>query len=564
MSALINLLGDMFNKRNYKDYIINEKYFQKNNKDKLLHKVNEEIDSYINYICDECNLLYNDFLTAEPQIYWNKTIYDEMITNFKTNGNNLIEISVDKNFMEHYLRGKHTYYQIIKQLNEVSNFNINIDTKIRLFYLPIYTTIIESCISNFARAICCLESYYTTKDYTTANTVSKWRDVLRARSYINLTEAINVDIRNAINHGKIDINNDSVCFYYNQSNQVRELKVSKYQVQKLLEDTIDVASAMLLAISTFLNNNNLFDEKYSDYINSQIFAMKISMPGIECKNIFDTGNNKQLNIALDIEDCNKDSIHNIALYLPLIVQNKYPKYEKYMISFHNPRMNTGWIRYTNDEIISLREDMSCVKEVISNIVKRKDFLIHDINKECISETDIKYFIYPIIKNDKYKITEIQDCSMKDRKRLKANLIVFGEDEKVNLINIIKLAINELKYVKNPPSLTESIKHGELAADSLYINVYRKDIRGNKEISISNDNFICKVDYNTSGISTLKQGGIPAPIWYSLTHEKIDNIQIAWREKKYGTVTKGKKIHRNDRCDCGSGKKYKKCCYRSQA
>ena len=99
----------------------------------------------------------------------------------------------------------------------------------------------------------------------------------------------------------------------------------------------------------------------------------------------------------------------------------------------------------------------------------------------------------------------------------------------------------------------------MEADSLYINVYREDSRKNKQLYPNNENFVCFVDYNINGETTLKRGGILESIWKQLHHEKIGNIQIAWREGKYITKRNVVNIGRNESCPCGSGKKYKVCC-----
>lgn len=95
-------------------------------------------------------------------------------------------------------------------------------------------------------------------------------------------------------------------------------------------------------------------------------------------------------------------------------------------------------------------------------------------------------------------------------------------------------------------------------DSLYINVYRHDARKNKGLFPNNENFVCFVDYNLSGYTTLESGGIPPKIWAQLYHEKINQLDIAWREGKY-IIRHVKKIGANELCPCGSGKKFKKCC-----
>ena len=50
-----------------------------------------------------------------------------------------------------------------------------------------------------------------------------------------------------------------------------------------------------------------------------------------------------------------------------------------------------------------------------------------------------------------------------------------------------------------------------------------------------------------------------PQWDKIfTPEKRKELYL--EQKKSGTVVKAHKIGRNDPCPCGSGKKYKKCCY----
>ncbi|MCR5811794.1 MAG: SEC-C domain-containing protein [Lachnospiraceae bacterium] len=102
------------------------------------------------------------------------------------------------------------------------------------------------------------------------------------------------------------------------------------------------------------------------------------------------------------------------------------------------------------------------------------------------------------------------------------------------------------------------KNGDMEADSIYINVYHNDARKDKGLYPDNRNFVCFVDYNISGNTTLVCGGLPSAIWSRLYHEKTGLLDIAWREAKY-IVRRVNKIGANSPCPCGSGKKYKKCC-----
>ena len=50
-----------------------------------------------------------------------------------------------------------------------------------------------------------------------------------------------------------------------------------------------------------------------------------------------------------------------------------------------------------------------------------------------------------------------------------------------------------------------------------------------------------------------------PQWDKLlTKERKDELYK--KSKAAGTIVKGRKVGRNEPCPCGSGKKYKHCCY----
>ena len=107
-------------------------------------------------------------------------------------------------------------------------------------------------------------------------------------------------------------------------------------------------------------------------------------------------------------------------------------------------------------------------------------------------------------------------------------------DKEEILRKIDTAIEWLKTVKNPPSPKYPQKNGNMPADSIYLNVYKYDERKNKELLPKNENFVCFVDYNQSGTTTLKDGGILPSIWNRLYHETINLLQIAWREKPHCT------------------------------
>lgn len=511
--------------------------------------------------------IYHKVLSTDPCYYWNKNVLKEAI--------NLLEdlyfsynsvISVDEDIFNYYLMGYNSFYQLTEIIKDLRNFNISTQIKIRLYSIPTYTAILEGCLANFYRVIALLLGQAHGKDYASQNTLGQLVNVLNSHGFNNLTKDVNVNIRNAINHGKIIIKREAIgekiCFYYVENRIPSTLELSTYEFDKLIDKAYDAASSVLLGITTFLNKHmdllNI-DTGKKGYVQFSLLSMRLSLPDIYISSISDTSNNKQLNVEIIIDNTDRGYISQIATLLSVIIFEQYNDYEQYMFSFSNERMINGWIRYTNEEIHDMYHKNRPIDAVFKDVIARQDYIIFEPSTEDIDLNEIKYYCFPNYKDDKFIVNNIKDASIEDRKRLKAHLYIGDVSSKLEILDTIKNAIEWLKTVKNVPSPTMYHKSGDMEADSLYINVYRKDLRKNKELFPNNDNFVCMVDYNKDGISELKHGGIFESIWNKLYHEKIDNMIVSWREGKYFTRVRTTKVGRNDPCPCRSGKKFKKCC-----
>ena len=68
---------------------------------------------------------------------------------------------------------------------------------------------------------------------------------------------IDVDIRNAINHGGILFKEDGkrIEFNYTKGGKVLSKELLDYEFDKLIDNVFDTASGLLLALCQFINNN---------------------------------------------------------------------------------------------------------------------------------------------------------------------------------------------------------------------------------------------------------------------------------------------------------------------
>lgn len=539
------------------------KYYGEFDSAPLLNETQKHIDSSITNLSKEFQLIFYKMLYTDPCSYWNKDVFNQtsllLKSLYQSYGN---QLEIDDAIFNYFLMGYNSYCQLSDVIIDFRNFNLTQEIKTRLYRLPTYTALLESCLSNFLRVIASLTGKGVGKDYSKQNTLGQLINVISSNGYSEIVINVDVNLRNAINHGKVLMKKapgDQICFFYVENNISKCTEMNIYNFDKIIDETFDMVSAVLLSLSVFINNNIdllKIDESKKEFVSFALLALRFSMPGIYCQSISDTANLNQLNVDIEIENTDRTYIAQIALMLSIMIFDKHNNYEQYMFFFSNPRMLSGWVRFKNQEIMDMINQKKSFDVVLSEASNRQDFIIFDPSTEEIDLSEIKYFCFPNYNSITFKINNVQDASIEQRKRLKACLYIGEISDKQEILIIIDQAIEWLKTIKNPTSPIIPHKYGDMPADSIYIYVYKNDGRNSKELYTSNENFVCFVDYNIDGITSLKNGGLPQAVWNSFHHEKIKNKNIAWRQGKFRQVVK---TGRNNPCPCGSGLKYKHCC-----
>lgn len=532
----------------------------------LLAFLKNEVSPDISSISNE--MLYPLYKLAfdTPCSYWNKAVatqvYNHLEELYKANPSIII---ISNSAFEHYLMGYNAYLQITESITILDDFNIDSEIKTRMYRLPTYTSIVEGALSNFLRFIACILTLAKNKDYFTQSKLMNLLEMASKNGFTELSTQINVNIRNSINHGKLSIQKqavgDDIVFYYQEKGKSASERMSLYAFDDVINQAYDATSGVLLGISIFINNHIdllQIDRNSKNYLSFSILAMGLCLPGIQCNSVNDTDNNKQINVDLSVSDTDPGYLKQTAALLTTIIYSYFSDYEQYMITFSNPRMLNSWIRFTQKEARSLFTDLYNVGNALESAISRNDCILFPPSTEEIDINETRFYSYPNHSTEHYKLKNIQDASTPDRKRLKANMFIYDADNRELILALIDDAVAWMKTVKNPASPQYPQKHGLMPADSIYLNVYREDTRKSKNLLPQNDNFVCFVDFNESGITTLQHGGLPQVIWNQYHHETLGKTYIAWRSSAYYN-RHSMKIGRNDPCPCGSGKKYKHCC-----
>ena len=544
------------------------KYYSQFDSNMLAEQIRDSLGLSVSNFSEEMIYILWEILNMNPNYYFSKTAFEESYSNLELlYGQSKDKIMMNENMFEYFIMGYDAYKNISQIMTDLDDFNIASSIKTRLYRIPIYTSIMESALGNLLRIIAIMEGNSKGKDYSKQNTISKLKDVLYANGYTVISNCLNENIRNSINHGRVfttsDVSGDCLQFYYVENHIDKCVKYQTNQFDKMIYELYDVTSAILLALALFINNHSdILQTPQSSNLLFRFLSLKFSVPGVYCLNINDVADNDQINMEVDIHNTDRGYIGQISVMLGCMMYEFLPNYNRYLISFSSARMFPGFIRFNKHQIHDIFYGIRSFDDVISEVIKKSEFMIYNASEEALEENDYKYFVFPNISKGNYTINHIHDASLEDRKRLRAHLFIGDTDDRQEILRIISDAIEELKQLRNPPDPKMIIKHGNMEADALYINVYRNDTRANKEISPKNANFVCFVDYNISGVTTLLNGGLLPGIWNSLYKEKQDLIDIAWRERKHLGIC-GRKIGRNELCPCGSGKKYKKCCGKSK-
>src|SRR5699024_3426935 len=105
------------------------------------------------------------------------------------------------------------------------------------------------------------------------------------------------------------------------------------------------------------------------------------------------------------------------------------------------------------------------EKTLNQAINRGDYLVWPPSTEEVDLNEIKYFRFPNDRNKKFSIKQVEDASIQDRKRLKANIYIEDIDTREECHEVMRHGINWIKNIKNLPSDTFHGKNSQMQADS---------------------------------------------------------------------------------------------------
>ena len=479
--------------------------------------------------------LLRELCFNKPQYYWKRDVADEVeksLINYLNEGVEEFEEGFESSTTE-FFESIRAYENITRTITEIRNVAFQESFKTTLFRNSIFSQICEDFLMNLYRFLKSIVNEYSEKDYSNLNTLGQIIPCLVKNGFAKSTK-VNLNLRNAVNHGNVFVDGDTINYRFGKSPKDYENASMKYwDYDNIIDESYDIACGILIGIIRVIAQNPEIIIKHferSEHNAFQWFRLMYKNPKVSIKYL-NKGqvNEPQLNVNIEtkIEDHNHLVFALIELAKGAFIQ--FPNYEKYFVGYTHNRSASGFIRVTRKDLTQTDEVASLYQKIIDS----QDMLIMPILEQDINENAYKYHVFPNLNSDHYEVLDIKDCSITDFKRLKATAILNKRYRKREIKNLISRIVKDMVHLKTPQNPYERTKFGEMEADIIFLNVFvNNPDRSKFNLFPDNTTFVCSVHYyKDNNCPRLKNGGVMASLWNAYKKEKLDkNIQLAWNPK----------------------------------
>lgn len=482
----------------------------------------------------------------DPQYYWNKSVAIEIHNNLSSlyEINNDIFLNAFYNSLEYMFSAYKAYDVNIELINEVGDVAFSEELKNTLYRNTIYTRLCEDCLMNFYRFFRDIINCFSEKDYSTQSTLTPVINVLRKYNFIESTN-IDIDLRNAINHGNLFTNNYSVTYRFsNKKNEYEEKELKNFEYDTKINETLDMSSGIIIGLISFLSENPALIGEILSYEMSEelLFEwVKLTYRSKSTKLLFFSKSiigKPQLSLTIKTTISDQNILLFTLAELLKTLFLFFPNYDKYLIGYNHNRSPKGFIQINRSDIANKSQNIENA-DILKIAIDKKSMLIWDILQNDVDERLYKFQVFPLIEGDGWKLKEVKDCSIQHYKRISANLVFDQKYSKSKIKKIIPNVLEKMYSIKTLQNPVEDVPWGSIPANIIYLHVFYKSTRRNSySLYPNNKHFICTVNYyENESCPRLDNGGLPDIIWSQLKKAKIRNMEFAWNPNYKGENSK---------------------------
>ena len=452
-------------------------------------------------------ILY-DFIKTQPQYYFNRDVENEVwhrLDDLFSQDNE----KFSKAFFEqqnNLFNALNLYHHILETYNELDDVAFDTSTKIKIYYLPIITQLMEFCLNHLYRFILYVEDDFVVgKNYKEQNKLGSLKSILNKLNYKFLTD-IDINFRNAISHGQVELNGDEVIYSYKEHGTREEVfkAIKSYELEEIKNNLFDIASGCIVGIIKVLMKNNVINEIYLSTIDQKMTQEYVKLflhnENVRVKT-FSKGviGTTQLNIHIAIKNIDdKNQIIHLLVLIGKILYIVFPEYERYFINYTHHYSIGGMISFENSQLHKMHKEES-VTRLDDYLSKESAILIPDIQNTNVDNRSYKFQVFPRIYGFGWEAIQIKDISLDGIKRFDAKILI--EDSLITKEAVEKLlfqVVSKIRILKNQANPITKIKHGTVEADVVCISVFFKsNERKRFALLKSNTDFICTIHYYKS-------------------------------------------------------------------
>lgn len=394
----------------------------------------------------------------------------------------------------------------------MNRFKGSEELKAKIFSINIYNDLLNASFGELLKLFIEFESVKEGKNLF-QKTLAPQIDFLSSpkRGYKNITDLADSNIRNAISHGGVKTDGSRMTFSYREGAQYLTQESTVYEFKDSLLQLYDGVSAIVLSWIGYLCEENItYNEVYQNSTvqeDTSLFFEKISMSTLltSCDKVNqleinnESGIRQHVNVEFTGVDLDIDSraVLGLCTAKKVFQLRSLSLQDTIMISFSSPRVATSFFIVSGSVINDLINGIIDLEEAWKHIIKDKNVLMFPINDENRNEFEDSFRYYPDIETADYRITEIEDISVGDKKRFKAVVYLKRAKRPNHVKSAVKEIVIQLKGLENYGFSSTKVKHGTMDADILYMVLYKKELRRGKDRTVSpnNNNFIAQVQYD---------------------------------------------------------------------
>jgi len=374
---------------------------------------------------------------------------------------------------------------------------IRIELRDAPVYLKLYEEIVNSILVPFIQII----GIKNKKNYENMNVRSKI-DVIRSTGELApFVRNCYPIVRNAIGHGGVSFRHQEVIFRDDKGNEDR---FSQTEFPEIVISLIDELYGIVLALDIYSMKNKFMEQV--DQLHTLPLSLKKRMifhilSGLDYKilNIEPAPiSDKQLNVMCYVLYDTYERTMWATLRILDIISIYFPEYTYALVGVQGDGILAGYIRINIKNFVKWKHgDITldvffrevhtdtllwvCPKSDIFNRYMR---IISYIRKYMMNSSipmEIEKYNHRVDPYyNMYYICNIEDRSIEQAKRLKADVIIIPQQiQKNDLIGIISSATNHVRRKKTYKNRKVRTKYGRRKADYVWLEIYSDVVRGNK-------------------------------------------------------------------------------------